>query len=87
MTLHPEIDCPMIVSLLTAALIGLFQVGLSEPPTAILASFHRDLHEIIRFCNDQIVFRLICAVLHRHIKSAPGKLSSGKCLGGYGNMP
>ena len=77
--LEPRINRPMVISLTN--------VRLGQSPTTVLASLDGDLQESVVFRNNEVVLRLVRAVLDRDIQPAPGELCSSDRLSCHSDMP
>ena len=69
---EPSADCLMVITALL--------VALSQAPASVLTTLTRDLQHLIAGYDNQIVFRLIRAILNRNIISVPVENCGGVCF-------
>jgi hypothetical protein len=87
MLFQPKIDGTVIIRFLPALFGGLCQVTLCQSPSPVLASLYGYLQKTVSFGNDEVVFRLVSAILYRDVEAASRELSRSNRLGRDGNMP
>ena len=62
-------------------------IGLRQSPAAVLTAFNRDFQHLITGDSNQIIFRLVCAVLNGYIISISGEEPRCESFCGHTDMP
>src|ERR1039458_1013676 len=67
--------------------VGILQEALRQTPAPVLATLNRNLQHPVALRNDQVVLRLVSAILYRDVITATGELSGGDCFSRNSDMP